>query len=146
MSKPEGIYGFTGPMYFLSNFARLDKPIEYLDKEFWYTENAYQAAKCVHVRDRNKFVGVSPAEAKRIGQEVKCRPDWEQVKIGIMEEVCRLKFNKNPRMKKMLLDTGDLYLEETNHWKDTFWGVCKGKGRNELGKVLMKLREEFTSS
>lgn len=43
----------------------------------------------------------------------------------------------------MLLKTGDEELVEGNTWGDTFWGVCKGKGRNELGKILMKVREEF---
>jgi ribA/ribD-fused uncharacterized protein len=143
MNKTDGIYGFTGKMRFLSNFARLDSPIAYLDHEYWYSENAYQAAKCVVVRDRKKFVGIRPNDAKHLGQEVKCRLDWNEVKIGVMEEICRLKFQRNPRMKQMLLDTGELYLEETNHWRDQWWGVCKGSGRNELGKILMKLRTEF---
>ena len=33
---------------------------------------------------------------------------------------------------------------EGNNWNDTFWGVCRGKGRNELGKVLMKVRSELS--
>jgi predicted NAD-dependent protein-ADP-ribosyltransferase YbiA (DUF1768 family) len=30
---------------------------------------------------------------------------------------------------------------EENSWGDTFWGVSGGKGRNELGKLLMKIRD-----
>ena len=33
-------------------------------------------------------------------------------------------------------------LIEGNNWKDTYWGVCHGKGQNNLGKLLMRIREE----
>ena len=42
-----------------------------------------------------------------------------------------------------LLETGDVYLEETNTWGDVFWGVCNGKGENMLGQVLMLIRDEL---
>ena len=53
------------------------------------------------------------------------------------------KFAQNPDLLQKLLDTGDAHLEETNTWKDTFWGVCKGEGQNNLGKILMSVREEL---
>ena len=28
---------------------------------------------------------------------------------------------------------------EDNYWNDTFWGMCKGKGNNILGKILMNI-------
>lgn len=34
-------------------------------------------------------------------------------------------------------------LIEGNTWGDTFWGVCRGKGENNLGKILMRLRSEL---
>ena len=43
----------------------------------------------------------------------------------------------------MLLDTGDKFIEETNWWKDQFWGVYNGVGENNLGKILMRIREEI---
>ena len=42
-----------------------------------------------------------------------------------------------------LLDTGDTELIEGNNWHDTFWGVCKGKGQNNLGKILMEVRKDI---
>jgi len=59
-----------------------------------------------------------------------------------MLELNRQKYQENP-LRQKLLDTGEAYLEATNHWNDTFWGVCNNKGRNELGKVLMLVRQEF---
>ena len=38
---------------------------------------------------------------------------------------------------------GEEYLEEGNTWHDTYWGVCNGKGKNKLGKILMQVREEL---
>lgn len=32
-------------------------------------------------------------------------------------------------------------LIERNTWGDTFWGVYDNKGENNLGKILMKVRE-----
>jgi len=34
-------------------------------------------------------------------------------------------------------------LEETNTWGDKYWGVCNGEGENQLGKLLMKIRENI---
>ena len=57
-----------------------------------------------------------------------------------MEHFLTLKFSI-PKFKKLLLATGDRYIEETNTWGDTFWGVCNGKGENNLGKIIMKIRD-----
>jgi predicted NAD-dependent protein-ADP-ribosyltransferase YbiA (DUF1768 family) len=32
---------------------------------------------------------------------------------------------------------------EGNSWGDTYWGVCKGKGQNKLGHILMQVRSTF---
>ena len=44
--------------------------------------------------------------------------------------------------------TGDAELIEGNTWHDNYWGVCScskcnGRGKNRLGKLLMKVREEL---
>jgi predicted NAD-dependent protein-ADP-ribosyltransferase YbiA (DUF1768 family) len=44
------------------------------------------------------------------------------------------KFTRNKSLGDKLLETGDKYLEETNHWHDTCWGVCNGVGTNWLVK------------
>jgi predicted NAD-dependent protein-ADP-ribosyltransferase YbiA (DUF1768 family) len=43
----------------------------------------------------------------------------------------------------MLLATDDEELVEGNWWNDTFWGVCRGDGENNLGKIIMKVRDEL---
>ena len=60
-----------------------------------------------------------------------------------MYEICKIKFTTNPNLAKRLLDTGDEELIEGNDWNDIFWGVCNGKGENNLGKILMRIRNEL---
>lgn len=57
-----------------------------------------------------------------------------------MEELLRLKF-ADPDLRAKLQATAPGYLEETNNWNDTFWGVCRGRGRNTLGSLLMDIRD-----
>jgi ribA/ribD-fused uncharacterized protein len=134
-----------------SNFAMA--LVMYDGKQYPSTEHAYQAAKstdpvvCEKIR-----LSPTPAEAKRIGGRILIRPDWEQVKYGIMEDLVRQKFTKYEKYKKLLLATGNATLIEGNYWHDNTWGRCKcgkrpecdGKaGKNWLGEILMKIRWEI---
>lgn len=91
----------------------------------------------------NEFYLLNPSEAKRLGRRVKLRDDWEEVKELVMYEICYHKFNQNPDIKRMLLNTGDAELIEGNTWGDCIWGVCNGVGNNLLGKILMRVRNEL---
>ena len=132
---------FRGEYSFLSNFAPCK--VQYGGKVFPTVEHAFQAAKCLDEEEMDIFLYVgTPEEAKKWGRVVKLRPDWEEVKVGIMEDLVRQKFT-NPKYKELLIKTGDCPITEGNTWGDTFWGVCKGKGQNNLGKIIMKIRKEL---
>jgi predicted NAD-dependent protein-ADP-ribosyltransferase YbiA (DUF1768 family) len=60
-----------------------------------------------------------------------------------MTMVVRAKFTQNRILADKLIATGDTELIEGNNWRDYFWGMCNGKGKNNLGKILMKVREEL---
>ena len=62
-----------------------------------------------------------------------------------MLELLHLKF-RHPVLKDQLLATGDVELIEGNDWGDEFWGVCCGKGSNNLGKLLMLVRRHYAVS
>ena len=134
------IKDFRGEFAFLSNFAPCE--VEFEGIKFQSTEAAYQAAKTKDLEARKEFRYLGPGEAKRLGNKIEMRKDWESIKLGVMEEVLRKKFSTDP-YKQRLIDTGDQDLIEENWWNDTWWGVCKGKGLNNLGKLLMKIREEL---
>ena len=109
------------------------------------SEAAYQAQKCLHPEDRLQFAILSADEAKRLGQKVERRSDWDDVKWGIMEQIVYAKFTQNSTLAQALLDTGEKPLKEGNYWKDLYWGVDlkSGEGENHLGKILMALRDNF---
>ena len=140
-SPTQVIDSFTGEYRFLSNFY--PSVIFLHEKSYPTVEHMYQASKTGDpyqedwVRDAK-----TPGEAKKRGRRVNIRPDWEQVKIITMLVLLRKKFNI-PELKEKLIGTKDAELIEGNTWGDTFWGVCNGVGENNLGKLLMKVREEL---
>lgn len=73
-------------------------------------------------------------------------PNWDNVKLGIMEELVGLKFRSHPELAERLLATGDNTLVEFNTWNDTYWGVCRGSGKNHLGLILMRVRARLKES
>ena len=134
------IDSFSGENAFLSNF--FDTNIIFDGIMFTNSEAAFQAQKTLDLEERRQFALLHPSKAKRMGRKVTLRPDWEDVRLKVMEDICRAKFTQNEELKKKLIDTEDATLIEGNTWNDTFWGVCNGVGENNLGKILMKIREE----
>lgn len=140
---------FRGKYHFLSNFSI--QQVKY-DGITWQTsEHAFQAAK-THDKDEKTMIQLckSPGLSKKAGKKVTLRDDWEQVKIGIMAEIVRDKFTNNRVLTRKLLATGDDRLVEGNTWHDNFWGnctcgssPCDYPGYNNLGGILMKIREEL---
>ena len=133
----------TEPYCFLSNFYEVR--VVYGGLTFGSSEAAFQAQKCMTEEEKAQFTQYGPGKSKGMGRRVKLRPDWEQVKLGIMEEIVRAKFTQHPELAVRLLQTGGRVLVEGNHWGDTFWGVDSrtGQGENHMGRILMKIREEL---
>lgn len=137
---------FEGEFRFLSNFWPCR--IRYDGLTFGSTEAAYQAAKTLDPEQRKKFEKLNALQSKQAGKKLKpLRPDWETAKFGVMGDLLRLKF-ADDHLRRELLSTGDAQLTESTWWHDTCWGICTcarcgNKGRNELGKLLMKIRDEL---
>lgn len=133
---------FDGEYSFLSNFY--PSPLKFGRDRLLYptAEHAFQAMKTHDAVWRNKIrLAPSPGVAKRLGRQCPLREDWDRSKVRVMTAIVRLKF-KDPALRAKLLATGDEELIEGNYWNDRFWGVCRGKGQNHLGKILMDIREE----
>ena len=130
-----------------SNFSPVS--IVYNGIKYNFTEAAWQAQKCINEKDRIKFSNMTPSQAKQAGRRTKLRPDWENVKLDLMEEICFIKFSQAP-FKEILLSTGDEEIvEDTTGWHDNIWGNCScakcinKPGKNLLGKTLMKIRDRL---
>lgn len=135
---------FRDEYFFLSNFYPVEIKLDGI--VYPNAESAFQAQKTLDVEERRNFSMLkNPVQAKRLGRKVKLRDDWEEVKLEIMTEIVSQKFLQHPHLIEMLLQTGDEELVEGNKWGDRFWGVCKGKGENHLGKILMKIRDVYKS-
>jgi len=132
---------FRNRYYFLSNMYPCT--IQFDELVYNSSECLFQALKCLSKSDRSKFVGIDGYTAKGIGKKVKLRPNWDDIKVDIMYCVIKMKFEQNYDLRLKLLATKNEHLEEANCWGDDFWGTVNGYGRNELGKILMKVRQEY---
>lgn len=142
LHNDKSIKGFQGEYRWLSNFYEC--PVEYEGLTYGSSEAAYQAAKTYDEDLREQFTHMSPREAKKVGKSgIDIRSDWDEDRFWVMHAIVTNKFRQNEHLKQKLLETGDKYLEETNWWGDTYWGVCKGIGENQLGAVLMMVRDEI---
>lgn len=144
-NKPILFYGHHSRHYgCFSNFSA--HPIEIKGRVWPTTEHYFQAMKFEGRLSQEETVrgARTPAEAKRLGRLLSpMRPDWELIKDSIMEEAVLAKFTQHRDIRRILLQTGDAPLVE--HTKsDSYWGDGgDGSGRNQLGKTLMRVREQL---
>ena len=132
---------------FMSNFA----PYPFSDgSKIWPTsEHYFQAQKFLVPQIQEKIRQIaSPIDAALEGRNRQnpLRPDWEEVKDKVMLQALRVKFSQNPEIAKGLLATGDAILIE-NTRNDDYWADGgDGSGKNKLGLLLMKVREELKNA
>lgn len=78
---------------------------------------------------------------------------WMQKAKDVMRDAVNRKFSQNPELKQKLLNTGTKVLCEANP-RDNIWGAGLGMhdsrildsgnwGQNELGKILMEVRQQL---
>ena len=129
------ISSFRGEYAFLSNFYLVGGIT---------AEHLFQADKTFDRTWADKIrAAATPAEAKKLGRRCPMRNDWNSVRVDIMRDVLKWKFDpvEHPALWAKLKATGDTILIEGNTWNDTFWGICNGIGQNWLGKLLMEIRD-----
>src|SRR5213079_62586 len=86
-----------------------------------------------------------PTVAARMGRSRQhpLRPDWERVKDAIMREAVYAKFTQHDDLRAVLLGTGDALLVEHTE-NDSYWADGgDGSGKNRLGQILMRVRDEL---
>jgi ribA/ribD-fused uncharacterized protein len=98
----------------------------------------------------------SPAEAKKLGREVKNYDDavWLENRFEIVRQGNFYKFSQNNNLKEFLINTKDRVLVEASP-VDPIWGIGmasdhkdvlnpeKWRGPNLLGFALMEVRDEL---
>jgi ribA/ribD-fused uncharacterized protein len=154
---------FKGDYAYLSNFwpwysrKHVGDPIVIVYEGIPYpsVEHAFQANKTLDKSLRIEISkAVNPGAAKMMGRNLRLRPGWDDFRITLMESLLNIKFfgeeKWSEELLEKLLSTYPQKLQEGNHWGDTFWGRVPGAngtwvGENNLGKLLMKLRNEIWS-
>jgi ribA/ribD-fused uncharacterized protein len=136
---------FNNEYRWLSNFALV--PIYFEHCRYPSVENAYVAAKTLDNRLRGIVQKVTPGEAKLLGKLFTLRPDWNTVRLELMATFLRQKFSY-AEFRDKLVETGTQEIVEGNNWHDNYWGSCGcagcgNKGQNNLGKLLVQIREEL---
>lgn len=132
--------------YFMSNFSAF--MFDWRGKLWPTSEHAYQASKFTDPAIQKLVrTAYSAHDAWSIPRQPHfkklIRPDWNEVKVEIMEIIVRVKFAHHPFIYEKLLQTGNRPLVE-NAEADAFWGRGPDwQGRNELGKIWMRLRSEL---
>lgn len=140
--------------YVLSNFSAFN--LEWEGMTFQTSEAAYHWEKFAIEADddtRNSvayaiYEAPSAHEAFKIAETQKHlrRPDWDDVKVGIMRDILRAKADQHEYVRRKLLATGDRELVEDS-WRDDFWGWGPNRdGQNMLGKLWMEVRAELRDS
>ena len=132
-----------------SNFSNHSVKIDGID--YPTTEHYYQAMKFrpKYGKGDEKWAQTiamsdTPHEAKRMGGSQKhiLRSDWESVKDKVMLKALRAKARQHKDFRRALFETENAYLIEASPW-DYYWGEgSKKTGKNMLGKLLMKVRDE----
>lgn len=137
---------FEREFYVLSNFSSFQ--VDYHGRHWPTSEHAYQAEHFYETAPHlveQIYKANSAHEAFKIAKANGhlAPKNWEEIKVGIMEKICQAKLEQNPYVKSKLLQTGDTDLMEDSPYDDCWgWGPNRD-GRNELGKVWMRIREKL---
>jgi len=84
----------------------------------------------------------SIAEARKAADGESEIDGWQGRRLQVMEKILRDKFRRSAELRKRLQETGDRDLIWDND-EDGFWGAVKGRGQNQLGRILMEIRSSI---
>lgn len=134
--------------YCFSNFSSF--AVKWRGRLWPTSEHAYQASRFIGKNPKiveKIFKAKSADDAYRIAMK-NLGNNFEEYRkddLKNMTDIVRHKLQQNPYVMHKLLQTGKRKIVEDSP-KDDFWGWgMKKNGRNELGKIWMKLRDEITT-
>ena len=143
------VFFYEQDHYYLSNFSSFR--LRWAGMDFATSEHAYHWYRFNGVANMHQEVILATRSAHdvfRYAQENKAhqRPEWDEVKVGVMKEILRAKAEQHEYVRRKLLQTGERSLIE-NSWRDPFWGWGENRdGENMLGKLWMEVRAELRTA
>ena len=139
----ESISAFVGRWEALANWFPCT--VMHDGVQYASVEHAFQAAKAGSENaEAAKAIreAANPKLAHELGRNLPLPGDWERRKRPLMHKLLRDKFRRDAALHERLLRTESKNLIAGNDWGEASWGVSGGRGANELGKLLMALRDE----
>jgi hypothetical protein len=148
IDNDEQIFFYEQDFYVFSNFSSFK--LIWQGIEFDTSEAAYHWSKFMYCEKIQKEIlsAKSAHEAFKIAEKNKffIRKYWNEVKISVMEDILWAKVKQHPYVFKKLIESGKRELIEDS-WRDDFWGWGEShNGRNELGKLWMKIRKKINGN
>ena len=143
------LYFFTSPFEPFDHFSA--HRIKLWGREFATAEHAFQWKKFDGAAPgvaAQILVASSPWAVKRLSKDNASlrRPDWDDVKVEVMEETLRAKVDQHQDVRDMLLSTGSKRIVE-NSPIDDFWGAGPdGDGQDHIGRILTEIRDEIKTA
>ena len=144
--KMSDVIGFyPREFYPLDNFSSFK--VEYNGYLYSSSEEAFQANLFIKdypeiAEEIKRSHSAHEAQKIRFKYEDKIKLNEEEM-LNLMENILRCKIDQNPYVLKKLLETKDYLIVEDSP-KDNYWGWGINRdGENHLGKIWMKLREEY---
>ena len=135
-------------------------PFSYAGKDYFSCEQYLMEQKALTFGDEEIAEKIMKSknltEIKRLGKQVARYNEnlWKTIRPQIMRRGLRAKFQQNPELLLKLLGTGNAILAECAP-RDAIWGIGLSvedprsldtkdwKGRNLLGRALMRVREDL---
>ena len=143
----------------LSNFYKCKFSIG--GQEYCCVEQYLWARKAIVYGDEQSLYRIMNTDSqvmmKRVGHGIKPKDDgkvWLEMMPEVMTQGVHAKFTQNDNLKQFLAETGETILAEANP-RDTKWGcgfgmfhtdafnTNKWQGLNELGKIMMQVRDDL---
>lgn len=144
------IDSFKGNFYFLSNMYPLAAPIWYKGIAYRTSEHLFAALKSLNPVIRQHIANQKDGfAAKSEGKKIALRPNWSNIRTGVMKFVIQYKFSTNNKIAEMLIGTEPATLIEGNKYHDNTWGTCMCEncrykpGFNLMGQILMEERTQL---
>ncbi|MFZ2484418.1 MAG: NADAR family protein [Minisyncoccia bacterium] len=148
MDNPKDpVFFYEREFYVFSNFSSF--MLEWKGKLYPTSEHAYHSEKFEDEVIKEAIRNCRSAhDAFKLAKEnsTKYKNNWDEIKLGVMNEIIRAKVAQHPYVRKKLIESGERQIIEDS-WKDDFWGWGAGKnGENHLGKIWMEVRQEVINS
>ncbi|WP_067490200.1 NADAR family protein [Actinomadura hibisca] len=143
-ASPTIVLNFGRPMYPQSHGLRNEypAPFTYGGAAYPTVEHAYWALSVgdAGLRERVRAADSTRA-ARELAEQEPVREEWPQIRLAVMADLLRAKFDQHPELAEVLLATGDGRLFYS-FGPTRFWSSDR-EGRNWVGRLLELVRSEL---